>query len=157
MKHLYKAFACIMLFVFSACTLLSLMTWKDEIIPEGYINKVEHYDKNGFQDHTDYCTYLYTDAAAFETNELFQIVTESDIENIIGYFENFQKWMEVEQRLDEYDFDADCITSGDYVHIETKEGTPIGASESKYEKFDSYTVYYFDTESSTLYRIHNNI
>lgn len=155
MKHLYRAFACVILFFLSACTLLSFTTWKDEIIPEGYIDKEEHFDKEGWQDFTDYCKYQYKDAAAFETNELFQIVKESDIENIVGYFEDFQGWMEAEHRLDEYDFDTGCIIFGDYIHIETKEGTPIGSSY--YGTFDSYTVYFFDTESNTLYRIHNNV
>lgn len=157
MKHYNKAFICVILFVFSACTLLPLPTLNESIIPEGYIGEEEHFDKEGWQDFTDYCKYVYTDATTFETNLQFQIVTDSDTENIVGYFENFQTWMETENRLGEYDFDTGCITPGDYVHIETKEGTPIGTSGSKYDKFDSYTVYFFDTDSNTLYYIHNNI
>ena len=144
-----------MLSALSACTLLPLPTLNESIIPEGYIGKEEHFDKEGWQDFTDYCKYVYTDATSFETNLQFQTVTDSDTENIVGYFENFQTWMETENRLGEYDFDTGCITPGDYIHIETKEGTLIGSGY--YGKFDSYTVYFFDTDSNTLYYIHSNI
>lgn len=29
-------------------------------IPKGYIEKEEHYDKDGFQDYTDYAKYIYS-------------------------------------------------------------------------------------------------
>ena len=38
---------------------------------------------------------------------------------------------------------------------ETKEGKEI--EDSKYGKFDDYSVYFFDAETLTLYYIHNNI
>ena len=62
--------------------------------------------------------------------------------------------MKTENRLDEYDFNQTCISAGDYVLIKTKEGEPIG--DSYYEKYDNYTLYFFDTESLTLFYIHNN-
>lgn len=44
---------------------------------------------------------------------------------------------------------------GDYARIATKEGEKIG--DSKYQKYDNYSIYFFDTETLTLYYIHNNI
>lgn len=58
-------------------------------------------------------------------------------------------------RLDEYDFDESVINSWDYIRIKTKEGEKIG--DSKYEKYDNYSVYYFDIETLTLCYIHSNI
>ncbi|MBR6028002.1 MAG: hypothetical protein IKP40_02855 [Clostridia bacterium] len=63
--------------------------------------------------------------------------------------------MAVEDRLSEFDFNAGQITEGDYVLISTKEGQPI--SDRFYGKYDSYTVWLFDTENLCLYYIHNNI
>ena len=60
-----------------------------------------------------------------------------------------------QEREKEYDFDINLITEGDYVKIKTKEGKKIG--NSKYGKFDDYSVYFFDVETLTLYYIHNNI
>jgi hypothetical protein len=124
-------------------------------VPEGYMDKEEHFDKNGFQDYTDYCKYYYDSAEAFESNAFYEPVTDDDIENIRSYFMNFRFWMMGSDRLNEYDFNSFCITSGDYVRIITKEGQPIG--DTRYGKFDNYTVYFFDTDTCTLYYIHGNI
>ena len=59
------------------------------------------------------------------------------------------------RQLDEYDFNESIINEGDYVKIKTKEGQPIG--NSKYKKYDNYNVYFFDSETKTLYYIHSNI
>ena len=118
-------------------------------IPAGYLQKEEHFDPDGFQDYTDYCKYWYPDAGAFEKDGRWHAVSEEEIEEIRGYFENFRGWMEVEKRLDEYDFDPDCIGAGDYVRIE------IGSTH--WSPYDDYTLYFFDAESDILYYIHSNI
>ena len=63
--------------------------------------------------------------------------------------------MDAADRTEEYDFDDSCISAGDYFYIKTKEGEAIG--NSKYEKFDDYYVYFYDTELATLFYIHSNI
>ncbi len=63
--------------------------------------------------------------------------------------------MSLSNRSDEYDFSESNITQGDYVYIKTKEGEKSG--NSYYDKFDYYTVYFFDLEQHTLYYIHNSI
>ena len=77
------------------------------------------------------------------------------MDNIKSYFNDFKSVMESKERLNEYDFDIDSITENDYVRIITKEGTPIG--DSTYGKFDNYSIFLFDSETLTLYYIHNNI
>lgn len=140
-----------MIMCLSGCSLFS-----DKEILNGYINKDEHFDKKGLQDHTDYCKYYY-DASfdLFSENDTYSMVKEDDIENIRSYFTNFASWMDAADRTEEYDFDDSCISAGDYFYIKTKEGEAIG--NSKYEKFDDYYVYFYDTESATLFYIHSNI
>ena len=124
-------------------------------IPLGYIDKMEYFDENSFQDYTDYCVYLYDSADSFIANQNYHKITADEIDNIKSYFENFQSWMEASDRIAQYDFDENCINESDYVRIETKEGESIGTG--KYGKFDNYTIYFFDCESLTLYYIHSNL
>ena len=123
-------------------------------IPKSYISKTEYYDKEGIQDHTDYAKYGY-DKVIVENDDNYTKVSKDDIENIKSYFNNFKDVMESLERLNEYDFDVNSITENDYVRIVTKEGTPIG--DSTYGKFDNYSIFLFDSETLTLYYIHNNI
>jgi hypothetical protein len=58
-------------------------------------------------------------------------------------------------RAGEYDFDTKCMTGGDFVLIESKEGVSDG--NIVYGKYDNYNIYYFDTDSNILYYFHNNI
>ncbi len=121
----------------------------EQQIPAGYLQKEEHFEPNSFQDYTDYCKYWYSDAEPFEQDERWHNVSEEEIGELRGYFENFRGWMEAEKRLDEYDFDSNCIGAGDSVRIE------IGYTP--WSRYDDYTVYFFDAESGILYYIHNNI
>ena len=118
-------------------------------VPNGFAKSEEHFDKEGFQDYTDFCIYQYDSADHFLGNSKYSIITDKDIENLQGYFDNFKGWMEVKDRLKEYSFDSSSISQGDYFHIETKP-----TSEDKYVDYD---VYFFDVETLTLYYIHNNI
>lgn len=124
-------------------------------IPKGYTDKKEYFDKSGFQDYTDYAKYTYPEKDIITKDNDYKIISQDDIENIKGYFENFKNVMESSNRLDEYDFNDGVINEGDYIRIKTKEGEKIG--DSKYTKYDNYSIYYFDIESLTLYYIHTNI
>lgn len=124
-------------------------------IPKGYINQQEFYDENGFQDYTDYAKYIYSTQDIIVNNNKYKKITTEDAENIKCYFENFHSRMKASNRLDEYDFDESIINEGDYIRIKTKEGQKIG--DSRYEKYDNYSIYFFDIETFTLYYIHSNI
>lgn len=119
-------------------------------IPKGYIEKEEYYDKDGFQDYTDYAKYIYSSKDIIVNDDKYFEIKEEDISNIKGYFQNFSELMEANKRLDEK-----IINEGDYARIETKEGEKIG--DSKYQKYDNYSIYFFDMETLTLYYIHYNI
>ena len=122
-------------------------------IPKGYISKNEYFSSN-FQDYTDYAKYVYKENVVINNNE-YKIISNTEIDDIKEYFVNFEDIMISQEREIEYDFDINLITEGDYVKIKTKEGKEIG--NSKYGKFDDYSVYFFDAETLTLYYIHNNI
>ena len=126
-------------------------------IPAGYVEEAEFFDKQGFQDYTDYCRYVYPESFSLADDPSYHPVDREDIERLQGYFADFRQWMEAGKRLDEYDFDPACIGAGDYVRIVTSEGMPIGDGPSRYGRYDNYSVYFYDVETRTLYYIHSNI
>lgn len=130
--------------------------YEEKGVIRGYKDKKEYYGE-GFQDYVDYCKYLYDNEFddKFCNNKLYNKVRKEDIDNIKGYFENFEGWMETEDRLDEYDFKQESISAGDYIYISTKEGEPIG--ESAYGKYDNYSICFYDIETHILYYIHSNM
>ena len=135
---------------------LFLTNYEHKGVIRGYKGKKEFYGE-GIQDHVDYCKYLYDNEfdKKFRNNKLYKKVTKIDINNIKGYFDNFEGWMEAEDRMNEYDFSKDSISVGDYIYIDTKEGEPIG--KSTYEKYDDYSICFYDIEKHMLYYIHSNI
>lgn len=142
-------YICFSVFCMNGCSVQS-------DIPRGYVSKEEYFDKNGWQDFTDYCKYYYSSTPVMEDSQ-YRMITESDVEDIKGYFSDFQRWMEAANRMEEYDFDESCITAGDYVRIRTKEGKPIGSEGHTYGKYDNYTLYFLDVDSNVLFYIHSNI
>ena len=148
MKKL-KALALLFLLLLQGCAAVTAIPRVEDKIPPGYVRKEEHFDPDGFQDYVDYCKYCYPDAEAFERDGRWHAVSEEEIEEIRGYFENFQGWMETAGRLEEYDFDPACIGAGDHVRIE------IGSTH--WSQYDDYTLYFFDAETGVLYYIHSNI
>ena len=117
----------------------------------------ECYYSDGFQDYTDYCKYYYTDKVLnfLEKNSRFKKVSEKDITEIEGYFENFADWVKYEKYKDSYDFDKSIISTGDYFYIQNKDTYERYADYP--DKYAAYNVYFFDTETLTLYFIHTNI
>lgn len=115
------------------------------------------YYSDGFQDYIDYCKYFYNEISIkeFEKHSSFKRVTEQDVENIKGYFENFSNGVVHTEYDHNYDFDISNIKINDYYYIKDKEGQPIG--ESVYKKYESYDVYYVDMKNDILYFLHNNI
>lgn len=127
-----------------------------EITLPKYMNN-ECYYGEGFQDYTDYCKYYYNEETItqFETHTQFEKVSNSDVENIKSYFEDFGEWVKNESYCDKYDFDIQSqIKKDDYFCIIIKEGDKIG--DSVYGKFECYDVYYADMSKCVLYFVHSN-
>lgn len=159
MKKVIKILFIVFLTVFVLLTALLLLLpvifpWENPV-PEGYIRSEEHWEQDAFQDSIDFCIYYYDTADHVKSASEYWKVTEGDIEKITGYFKVFRQIMQAVNRLDEYSFDPECISAGDYCYIKTKEGEPIG--DSAYGKYDDFTVCFFDAEALTLYYIHCNI
>ena len=120
--------------------------YKMNEIPEGYIDKEEHYQQEGFKDYTDYAKYVYSSDDIIINDIDYKEVVSTDIEEVKRYFDDIYHWMEIDNRLDEFDFDTNCIDAGDYVRI-------IDKSE---KNNTNYSVYFFDIDTLTLYYVHNN-
>ena len=122
-----------------------------------YVHK-EFYKEGGFQDFTDYGIYTFDsfDGTKLEENVYFEKIM--DVRVVLPYIENFESWLtEGTELAENYHFDKAWLDESDYLFVDTEEGNTIGNSDRTYGKFDNYDVYFFDTNTWTLYYFHNNI
>ena len=139
---------------------LSGCSYQDPVLAAlpDYKSKV-FYTSGGFQDSTDYAKYTFESVTAQDLKEskFFSETTADDVKEILLHIDNFEDWVEVigEELKGNYDFDKNIVSEGDFFYIKTKAGKPIG--QGTYDKFDNYSVYYFDVGTRTLYYFHNNI
>lgn len=147
MKKVIKIVPLIVICAFLIIYVISDINKKRPLLT-GYYDKAEYYQKDGFQDYTDYCKYYYTEEydESFANSELYEVVTDKSIGGIRVFFDNFEKWMETLGRSAEYDLDKYSINVGDYVYIDPERNT-----------LKNYTIYLYDTDTHTLYYIHSNI
>jgi hypothetical protein len=128
-----------------------------ESLPE--YKSSEHYSSGGFQDYTDFAKYSYEsiDVQDIEKSKYFSPVTPDDATEILLHINNFEQWVETSggDLKENYDFDKNIISDGDFFYIETKAVEPVG--KEAYGKYDNYSVYYFDIDTNVLYYFHNNI
>ena len=114
------------------------------------------YTTDGIQDYTDYGKYTYRSVTAqdLEDSGYFSPLTDSDIEEILLYIEDFEVCVSsVGGELEKYyDFDKALVSKGDYFYFKTK---PI--DDKPEGKFADYTLYYFHIQTQTLYYFHNNV
>lgn len=135
--------------------------WKTVIISLGRAMSVQRYSCAGFGDSTDYGIYTFPGAKP-EDSEYFKPVTAESKNELLGYIDNFENWVNVTREDDDdnalvvnYHFSRDDIDESDYLYIYDREGKPIG--DGAYSKYDYYNVYFFDSQTATLYYFHNNI
>lgn len=141
--------ALLMTLIMSVTVLCGCSSHSSAIL-EGYTSSEEYMDQEGFQDYADYCKYYYGSDGGdlFAADSRYTIIEEPDIEDICGYFDDFSDVMTAREREDEYDFDSESITAGDYVYIVSEE------DESDYAKYNNYTVCLYDMETAILYYLH---
>ncbi len=115
------------------------------------------YTEGGFQDFTDYGIYKYN-KINLEGNKYFKPVTETALEDIEGYIQDFEKWVEIFDKNGElaknYDFNLDAVNESWYFYIDN-EFAAEGKDSQWY--YANYNVYLLDAENKTLYYFHNNI
>lgn len=119
----------------------------------------EFYTCGGFQDYTDYAKYYY-DSVDFTDNEYFSIIEQSNMDALNEHLDNFESCIEAHGYSDasseivvNYDFDRSLIDSEDYLYIDSEKHT----RDDGYTLLVNYDVYFFDTQTNTLYYFHNNI
>jgi len=89
-------------------------------------------------------------------------VTAESKTELLGYIDEFEQVIDSLRDGDEgadlvnnYRFSRDDIDESDYLYIYDREGKPIG--DGAYSKYDYYNVYFFDSQTTTLYYFHSNI
>lgn len=134
--------AFLLAFSLSACVFKS----GDPVIASlGKAMSVQRCSCAGFGDSTDFGIYTFPGASPGES-EYFKPVTAESKTELLGYIDEF------EQVIDSL---RDDIDEGDYLYIYDREGKLIG--DGAYSKYDYYNVYFFDSQTTTLYYFHNNI
>ena len=118
----------------------------------------EFYTEGAFQDFTDYAKYYY-DHVDFADNEYFCKIGQADIDVLNEHLDDFESWIKTYREGDasreivvNYDFDRSLIDCEDYLYIDSEKHT----WDDGYTSLVNYDVYFFDTQTNTLYYFHNN-
>ena len=152
---------CILILIVSICTLmLTACVPVDRALDSlGEYRSCEYYSEGVFQDFTDYAKYYY-DSVDFTDNEYFSKIQQSNIDILNEHLDDFESWIETYRGGDatreivvNYDFDRSIIDSEDYLYIDSEKHT----WDDGYTSLVNYNVYFFDTQTNTLYYFHNNI
>lgn len=135
--------------------------WKTVIASLGKAMSVQRYSCAGFGDSTDFGIYTFPGAKP-EDSGYFKPVAADSKNELLGYIDQFEQVIDAMRDGDEgadlvnnYRFSRDDIDGSDYLYIYDREGKPIG--DGAYSKYNSYNVYFFDSQTTTLYYFHNNI
>ncbi len=114
----------------------------------------DYYTSGGFQDYTDYAKYTYKNPNV-ENNRYLEKINKTSLDDFKIHIENFESWVDCVAEYDEknelvvnYDFDMSVVSDDDYLYIE---------DDPDYPELGSYDVYFFDTQTETLYFFHSNI
>ena len=116
------------------------------------------YSEGAFQDFTDYGKYYY-DSVDFSDNEYFSKIQPDDLEDLNEHLDDFERWIETFREGDasreivvNYDFDRSIIDSEDYFYLESEKSMFDGVLF-----LVNYDLYFFDSQTNTLYFFHNNV
>ena len=122
-------------------------------------NHSDRYYSEGFQDYTDYCKYYFSEDSdiieALNESHYFRPVTDLDVADVKSFFDNFDGWVKHTEYVEKYDFQVNCIDTADYFYIENKDTCERYADYP--DKYSAYNVYFFDTQTKTLFYIQSNI
>jgi hypothetical protein len=127
--------------------------FKDSRILNGYTSSAEHYEKESWQDSTDYAEYYYGEKATniFENSHKYKRVTTLEIPELKSFFEDYSQAIVFREGYEDwFDFDYKIqLKENDYFVLEIK--------DPSIDKYADYDIYYFDAEKSILYFFHTNI
>lgn len=157
MKRIFAlAFTVILIIIL----LTSFVAPKDQVLNSlGKYDQSEYYSEGGFQDYTDYAKYYFA-SVEIDGNEYFNRIQDSDIEVLNEHLDNFESWIKVYREGDSsreivvnYDFDRALIDNEDYIYINSEKHE----WDDGFVSLVNYDVYFFDSQTKTLYYFHNNI
>ncbi|MBO5433166.1 MAG: hypothetical protein J6A43_03810, partial [Clostridia bacterium] len=99
-------------------------------------------------------------SVSIEENEYLKKIQESDFAEIDKHLNDFENWIKIFKDKDDslelvvkYDFNRNIIDVEDYIYIRSEEHT----WDDGFTSLVSYDIYFFDTQTLTLYYFHNNI
>ena len=155
-----KAVALIVVVLILAISLSACAVPENKVLNSlGEYKTHEFYTEGAFQDFTDYAKYYY-DQVDFADNEYFYKIGQADIDVLNEHLDDFESWIKTYREGDasreivvNYDFDRSLIDCEDYLYIESEKHT----WDDGYTSLVNYDVYFFDTQTNTLYYFHNNI
>ena len=155
-----KAFALIVVVLILGIVLSSCTAPENKVLNSlGEYKSHEFYTEGAFQDFTDYAKYYY-DHVDFADNEYFCKIGQADIDVLNEHLDDFESWIKTYREGDasreivvNYDFDRSLIDCEDYLYIDSEKHT----WDDGYTSLVNYDVYFFDTQTNTLYYFHKNI
>lgn len=144
------------------CTLITMIACNES---KGIIDSLGNYDSKetysygSFQDYTDYEKYYFTSVSA-ANNDHFKQIADGDTSDLYACLDDFENLIRLHLEKDSvpdiaihYDFDRSIIDDTDYFYLECKKTS----MDDEAVILTSYDIYFFDTQSKTLYYFHNNI
>ena len=155
-----KTFALTVILLILAISLSACTAPENKVLNSlGEYKSHEFYTEGAFQDYTDYAKYYY-DQVDFADNEYFYKIGQADIDALNEHLDDFESWIKTLRENDasreivvNYDFVRSLIDCEDYLYIESEKHT----WDDGYTSLVNYDVYFFDTQTNTLYYFHNNI
>ena len=129
--------------LFLACLLLSGQNRADPFLPEGYLSAEFYNDPDPWMDWTDYEVFHYpaNSASLFSEYNCYAPVSAQALPALRQLADDFAHWADLCPHLQGvYDFDPACMDDQDYYLLDD-------------DRPDSehYALYYFDTQTDTLY------
>ena len=145
---------------------IALVCFSSSSIPEdpvkaslGEYENHQYLRSGGFEEYTDYAKYYYTSADVSE-NPYLKRIDEQDLAVIDRHLDDFEMWIDTIKESEpsnevvlNYDFDRTMIDAEDYIYIDSEERT----WSDGYTTLVNYNIYFFDTQTQTLYFFHSNI
>ena len=153
MKRLSLMFCLLTLLIsMVAC---GFQTREDKVLASlGKYESEQFWTSGEFQDYTDFGVYTY-DSVDIEKSKCFTKASESNIKILCAYVDDFERWISASSDQDSpdslarnYTFDRSIMDTEDYFYKYEKDS---------HSKFECYDVWFFDSQTKTLYYFHNNI
>ena len=105
----------------------------------------------GVRDYVQYTVYEFDEPVIDNAVNLEKIEDKTEL---ISYIDAFNNWIEPhkDDEYKTYDFDISIIDKSDYYYIYDK-----SAEDEDYYKYKYYDVYFYDSQTKTIYVFHSHL